>query len=449
VATTFGPASFQLWVRNNSQFTQVTTGAPASPGRFVFTDVPAGQRYLRRGSTWVVDPPPTVDFSFHALGRGDVSRVDGGVTLSLATSGMAPWTSGTEIQLISGNAGLMGFHFERGLTNPLAGGVAPTTLSFDYARAYAASWGRPAPLIEASKGDLVYLTTLSPGTFATDGGAGVPMRVLSRAASPALDLGGAPGPAPSAAFAVPSSLASVSVNWRRSAYWAQGSQVTPNFVPWLFDFFDVAAIPYFGDEGLYAAAPDLLMVGEVDTPGPVADLTISTSIANPYPASWPLHVLLQACHSGPPQTAGGTETVLPYGCATRLAPLASVNGHALAPGLSPPTNLRVDGQPAYGALTIALTPTISWSAPSTGTPIAYEVELRRFVNASTAPVDSSAGQLFTKGLSVTLPPGMLQSGEYYYLRVIAVSGFDPTATPFKTALEREYATGITGVLRAQ
>ena len=450
--TQFLSSDFTLYVRNGEQFTQVTTGGPTAAGRFVFSAVPPGQRYLRRGDYWLVDPPATVDFSYRTFGRADTAVADGGVRLEVASSGMNAWVDGSELELVSPNAGFMGFAFEAGLTTPPTPQGLPTTLGFDYSFAYSDYWGAdvPIPLINTQAGDVAYLTQLEASSLSITGGEVVPLRTLVKAATLS-PLAMAKGTVKvTGAFTAPPQV-NVSVDWRRAAYWALGPQVTPNLATdTSSDSLGISVIPYFGDEGIYEQSADLLIAGGEKTAAHTADLAFAKSLRNPYPASWVITLYLEFCHYGLPQSTGGDLTFQPYACSRRWEPLDAVNGHALTPGLGPPIDLKVDGQPAYGTLTLKTTvPTVSWSPPTVGAPDSYEVEVRRVYDAGGWLDSEWVGSVLSHTTTVMMPPGVLYSGESYYLVVIALKGIDGLATPFKTAPSREIASGLSAVLRVQ
>jgi hypothetical protein len=156
------------------------------------------------------------------------------------------------------------------------------------------------------------------------------------------------------------------------------------------------------------------------------------------------------CHFGPAQTAGGTASLEPYACAGHDEALATAVGQPMTIGVTPPTSMQIDGASAYGGMTLTtLSPTVSWAAPAVGTPSSYQVTVRHVIPSGTSLTTELTATLVTHGTSVMIPPGVLKSGQYYYLRVGAGLGLDQLATPFKTALSWQYAEGVSGVLKVQ
>lgn len=328
--------------------------------------------------------------------------------------------------------------------------IEPSSLAFDYVSAYASSRGTdsPVPLIDTRKGDVVYLTQLEASSLSVDGGEDLRLLTLVKSAqlSPITLASGTTKI--TGVFSAPTQSTSVAIEWRRSAYWAQGPEVTPNYVfDSAYELFSLVAIPYFGDEGVYRSAATLLVVGGTWTKGQSSDLAFTRTIWNPYPPSWSLAAYRQYCHFGPVQTAGGTRTIQRGGCSVEWDSLDAVNGQPLTPRLSPPRDLRVDGQPAYGALTLTRTsPTVTWTAPTVGSVDWYELLVQHVYNSG---LDSEwVAYVLTRGTSLVIPPGVLEPEAYYFFFIVAQNGVD-IATPSKTSRSRKYATGVSGVLRVQ
>jgi hypothetical protein len=155
--------------------------------------------------------------------------------------------------------------------------------------------------------------------------------------------------------------------------------------------------------------------------------------------------------SSTPSSLNGLWSVL-GGIVTKLGGEADVittpgtgAGDAVEPIIGPVLSPTVDGQSfSSGTVTASLTPTISWKAPSLGAPDRYVVSI---FSLSTTLQTIQVGDiilgyntnnnanccttLVTTSNSVTLPPGLLQNGNYYAVDIEAdsFSGANPsTAT---------------------
>jgi hypothetical protein len=71
---------------------------------------------------------------------------------------------------------------------------------------------------------------------------------------------------------------------------------------------------------------------------------------------------------------------------------------------------------------VGLTPTFTWEAPALGTPQGYRVQVMPAVASGSATmVGAVILTMYTSGLHAQIPLGVLQSGNYYLLRVTAIS----------------------------
>jgi len=101
---------------------------------------------------------------------------------------------------------------------------------------------------------------------------------------------------------------------------------------------------------------------------------------------------------------------------------------------------------------VGLTPTLSWSAPSTGTVSFYRVDLTKLVVSGTSTVSQRGASIITRNTSLTLPPGVLTAGAHVVISIAAVGFTSDRSTalladsPFKLANERVEAALSSGVL---
>jgi hypothetical protein len=98
----------------------------------------------------------------------------------------------------------------------------------------------------------------------------------------------------------------------------------------------------------------------------------------------------------------------------------------IAPLVTPPRDLTLDGRTASrGALAdVPVTPVVAWTKPAVGTVKRVEIEAVRLEPTQQGVTKRTAvGSLRVMGdvTRVRLPPGFLNPGETYYLRVTALS----------------------------
>jgi hypothetical protein len=93
-----------------------------------------------------------------------------------------------------------------------------------------------------------------------------------------------------------------------------------------------------------------------------------------------------------------------FGGVAARGPLARFTQGTLAPPLSLPRDVRVNGQPAYLPLAgVGASPTISWGTPAVGTPDHYLVRLSAGAGGTIEPY----GMVRTRDPQITIPPGVL------------------------------------------
>ncbi len=124
--------------------------------------------------------------------------------------------------------------------------------------------------------------------------------------------------------------------------------------------------------------------------------------------------------------------------------------------VSPPTQLQVDGLNALEDRDLAsLSPVFTWAPPSLGTPDVYEVRILRLFTRPSDPTltaNEPVANFFTKGRRLQVPPGVLQSGQTYVVRIDAkvTPGVDLTRSPYRvtTLVDHSSAEAFTSLLRA-
>ena len=124
-------------------------------------------------------------------------------------------------------------------------------------------------------------------------------------------------------------------------------------------------------------------------------------------------------------------------------PLAFAAPRVITPPISFVRDLRIDGAVAFVNQALAsATPTVSWTAPSLGTPTHYSIRAYEVFVSQTRPVAT----IFTPNTSFQFLPGTLQSGRQYALVVSAIDGPAAVNAPFRTVLDSATASTPTGLL---
>jgi hypothetical protein len=170
---------------------------------------------------------------------------------------------------------------------------------------------------------------------------------------------------------------------------------------------------------------------------------------NPFPATWPLFTgyiwSVDVPYKAPGATGSTTLFGSVFGFGTTLPSstqplellvsgpaLPTVNGHSFASNLSG----------------IGLTPLLAWGAPSVGTASYYQLFVWRLSKSGTGSLVTLEATLQTSATSLTIPPGLLTSGDAYVFDLWAytVQGYSPVQ-PLKSRLPYGAADVMSGVMQ--
>ncbi|MFE8595864.1 hypothetical protein [Archangium violaceum] len=376
-------------------------------GTFRVTDAPAGRYYLQLGTFYIVSDSRTMDLDRYDLGRRDRASTTTPLPVTVSASNLAPqpYDDFPSFEAVSSNLGE--FAYLSANTPVPAGATFVDQLPVRYSSAISVD----EPLVNASRGDRLYINALAErdnGTFtySTIDRFFTPEPVTM---SPAVstDLNGTFQLAPpyTARF-----------EWWRSRFEAYQVQVHPQSVP-SGQGLSISPTPW-DSESWYGYSGDLMYASIY--PSEITDRVTSITYGNPYPFSW-------GAVAGISHNFQVTATLLPgtswggiTGSLLDTRKLSIATAGPIAPRITPPWDLAVNGSNAQQALTLAsLTPRITWKAPLVGSPSAYRVRLSRLSVSSTRTVASVVGNLHTSETFVDVPPGILQPGQKYAITVYA------------------------------
>jgi hypothetical protein len=107
------------------------------------------------------------------------------------------------------------------------------------------------------------------------------------------------------------------------------------------------------------------------------------------------------------------------------APADELNGKPVAPVVSLPRNVKINGQPTPTDVLsggVGTTPTVTFDPPSLGTPTYYTIRVieandRKNAQGDVISRSRRVATIRSKSNSITLPEGLLQGGKRYYLQV--------------------------------
>jgi len=189
---------------------------------------------------------------------------------------------------------------------------------------------------------------------------------------------------------------------------------------------------------------------------PQNDQQLTFQYGDPFPAGWTrfaeeltiFFVRYQVPRSGNDAgvTAGTNETAF----LQAIDVLPSFPTAPLRPQVSPVTGALIDGASYFADQTLSSpTPTIRWNPPAVGSPTYYTVRIRRMSAGLTGGVlKADVARIFTAGTQVVVPPGILQPGSYYDVRVTAVvqPGHSIATLPYESQWPTHTAPAFSGLL---
>jgi hypothetical protein len=219
--------------------------------------------------------------------------------------------------------------------------------------------------------------------------------------------------------AVPSA-GTFNMNLKGSTLLAMRSAVNPTIAsadPYV-DFQVIPGVAY----GAVDATGDLLWADFGSGSGLTGDVNLgSLSYNNPFPSSYPIFV------------AFGDDIMVNYGLtgttfpamflvsnytATTTLPTATA---PLTPLIGPPTAPRINGVSLFTSQTITTTtPTISWSAPTVGTPSTYTVSISYLVASGSSTEAQQVANFTTPHTSLVLPANLLTANGTYVIEISAI-----------------------------
>jgi hypothetical protein len=401
-----------------------------SDGTAEIPGVPPGPYLLHLNSLYFDLTADTVDLSYDAPGRATMVVPTSPTTLTMNITGLAAWQTTDQLQIVSTNAGLIDTRMatSTGATNaPTAAASALSGMTFNLQAA-----SQPA-VVDSTLGDHVIITQL-----ATESGGSAPVhQVVSRSFEPAsLVIANGGTATVSGAFATPS-LTPIDVTWDLPTIDMILRRDTPATGPYIRPILELAAYPSVDMYGLYSSAPDLAQYAPGYDLNIINIATATWAIRDPYPASW-TRLAAAEVWDYRYETVPGTSAQIPlYTRSNTLMALGAVAGPVelvVGPVIAP----MINGASAYGSIQpVGDMPTISWSAPMTGTANGYSVYVYKIrVTGATAAPSLTAGVFLTTKTSLQLPPGLLQAGSQYAIAIEALAqpSVDLLATPYKLAL---------------
>ena len=390
-----------------------STGVGKADGSFTIPGVPEGPFYLDVGVHRYYTKAREVALSSYQAGRADRVFSEKETHIAAQMTGLTPWVTGDRLEWFAGNVGSSFSQF-----SPPGIALGDTALS-----GLTVDW-RNEHLLDASKGDTLYVTQLSrqPGAGDTS------YATISRFARfDDVTLVDGATTTVTGTFSPAMNQQSLAVDFRASELLSAAADVNPGAKVRVTPRFSVATQPAAAKHGDIARGAILVEVYPNDNSD---DPNLGTiAFDNPYPASWGAYGKAYVEMSVEYPVPGAAKPLTQTGFVWMTADLATIGGGPIRPAVTPALDPRLNGKSAFDPLVgITTTPTLSWSPPAVGSPSVYSVSVY-YVDAlkDGSKVFFFRGYFNTSETSIPIPPNFLQAGKPHVFGIIAV--VDPAVDP--------------------
>jgi len=392
-------------------------------GDFSIANVPEGYYWLQFGGDYLWTNQGTVSLDAIRSGRRSRVAASGATTLVFNILDMEAWKGTDYLALYDWNSNTYVEPWESG--NPVAGSTALAGLTIGWGGNY---------LIDTAQGDAPQLELVETSFTSGTERLGV-AKQLCNPNSLTMSNGGQGSMTGNFANLAPS--ATVYLNYSRSQFTSYRAQYNPNktFGPWN-SFIEIDSQPGA------AAYGNLQDANWLD--GLFLNNTDSTVTADPAPVS----LAAPALSEGFERIAYAGDTcylsyLAPGAASAASAEIYAIRSYTLTPPdathpmavqLSPARDPMINGKTLFSDQTaVGLTPTISWTAPATGTPTGYLISVNKLATSGGNTAWDQISTLYLDGsqTQTTLPAGLLATGNSYWFLIRAVSDtrYNPMAQP--------------------
>lgn len=426
--------SFRAYVTGSGGALVPVVGTGFANGTFTIPDVPDGPYLLRADRTFVATDAGVVDLGFAQFTRRDAVPLENPVTaqMHLQLSNLIGWQATDQWQLFSPIVD--DYAFGLATSHPLAAGSSSMDVTID-------AGDLDTGFNAITPPDELYVSQLT-----TTDDDGIPYLSMRRLFSTTTaELVDSETDSITGAFTDVSGAATGTFDFRGSEFWALRSSITPSIEPDALPLLDVFGQPGSLEHGSFSATPDYLIYTSVST----ADTMLTNASWGEIPGGFETAVLAVVSTAKPYLAAGASVPHEETGGIASATSLAEATSGPIAPRMSPVRNPKLDGGDLFApASGVGLTPTFTWDPPAVGTATRYSVRIRALVRD---PVDSSRTRarliatFHTSQTSVTVPPGVLEPGGSYMVRIRASDPPFPASIPNRTTFPLATADVLSAV----
>jgi hypothetical protein len=425
-------AVITAYVLNGSTYATYA-GTGTASGTFTIPNVPSGAYFLFVGSStggyYYRMTTDTPNLDYYLRGRTDVVSTTSTTNLVFSVTNMSAYQQGSDdvIYYASNTDAYDDIAYS---------GTQPTSGATTLSKTYDLNAGSKVLATTADHPILINYVMANTGA----GGAATAKRSFSP--TPYAQTNGNSANV-TGAFANITTTETTSVNWLRSEFHA-GTTMT-DIAPsaaLTAEYSILTAQPGGLTHGIYCSGMDLAQLyGDTTT----ADVNFgNVTYGDPFDSTWGHYFFTVMAASFTVTASGATTAATVYGWVRTMETRASsMSLHAL---VSPPKALKVNNQAATANLTaVGTTPTLSWTAPTTGTVNTYQVYVYRVSNNSGTTTRTAVAAFYTDQTSVIMPANVMTAGNSYQFRVMAIS--EPNSSfataPWLSTLPHGDATAFT------
>lgn len=430
----------------NGGYTELP-GSGHSDGTFTIDNVPDGNYWLRvpgaRGGVALFRTNASaVDAGYATEGRATQTAELPNTQLTLDVTNLAPWQNGDMLELISSEANSWHFNLEQ---QAVAGAPAVDDTSLALTIDMTDTTLSVPNHIDGSltPPDRVFLTQTSVHTTAENTQYSSVSRLFE--AGPFTVASGQTSTL-AGAFTDASSQQTLSLQIDGAAITASRTEEARACDVAVADWYVLLdASPGSAQYVGAGATADFLLLGvPVNATSTITATNMGYGI--PVTGTWTPEVsatFAEQCKFVPP---GATSPVRMFAgliynltvAGAQQAPIGARLGQVRAP--------TINGASLYTTTSgYGLTPTLAWTAPSSGTPTSYTVTAYRLYSNGGQGARDWVLTMTTDQTSVTIPPGYLQTGESYVFEIDANVDAMPSGTVYRTTLPHD-GSRILGVM---
>jgi hypothetical protein len=409
-------------------------GTGDATGHFTIPNVPAGTYLLLVDGYYYRMSTDTPNLDYWVRGRTGIATTTSTTNLVFNVTNLSAYQqNGDDVIYYASNSDAYdGIAYA---------GTQPTTGATTLAKTYDLN-GTNASNVLATTDDHPILIDL---VAAAAGGGSAATAARSLSPTPYAQANGASQNI-SGAFTNITSTTTTGVNWYRSEF--RGGTVIADIGPsaaLAAEYLTMSAQPGGNTHGAYASGADLAQLwGATGT----TDINFgNVTYGNPFDGTWGQYLFTLVAASFSVTATGATTAATVSGWVRNFEErTSSMSVHML---ISPPRALQINGQSATTARTgVTTTPTLSWTAPTTGTAGTYQVYVYQVSNSSGTTTRQAVAAFYTDQTSLKIPTGVLTAGNQYLFRVMAIRepNTNFAVSPWLISFPHGDATAFTALL---